>query len=113
MRQSNHAFVAVHHNGLRVEHSRITGSGVTRMSDSQIAGKLFERIFSEDFRYLSHGLMDEKTFAVGRDNAGGFLSAMLQLVQTEIRHGGGFKVIVHRHYAAFVFKAVASLQTAQ
>jgi hypothetical protein len=34
-------------------------------------------------------------------------------VQTKIRHGGGFKVIVHRHYAAFVFKAVASLQTAQ
>jgi hypothetical protein len=39
---------------------------------------------------------------------------MLQLVQPEIRHGGGFKVVVHRHHAAFVFEFVqhflASLQ---
>jgi hypothetical protein len=31
---------------------------------------------------------------------------MLQLVQTQIRHGGGFKVIVHRHDTAFVFEFV-------
>jgi hypothetical protein len=38
---------------------------------------------------------------------------MLQLVQPQIRHGGGFTVIVHRHHAAFVFEFVAALQTAQ
>src|SRR5579864_2484921 len=37
VRDSNHALVAVHHDGLRVEHGGITGSGVTRMSDSKIA----------------------------------------------------------------------------
>jgi hypothetical protein len=31
---------------------------------------------------------------------------MLQLVQSQIRHGGGFTVIVYRHHAAFVFKLV-------
>ena len=40
MRQSNHALVAIDHDGLRVEHSGIAGGGVARMSDSQIAGKL-------------------------------------------------------------------------
>jgi hypothetical protein len=38
---------------------------------------------------------------------------MLQLVQTKVRHGGGFQVVVHRHHAAFVFEFVATLHTAQ
>ena len=80
------------------------------MSDSQIARKLLEDIFGEDLRYLAHGLVHVKTLAIGRHHAGRLLPAMLQLVQSEVRHGGGFKVIVHRHHAAFVFKFVASLQ---
>jgi hypothetical protein len=38
---------------------------------------------------------------------------MLQLMQTQICHGGGFTVIVHRHHTAFVLEFVAALQTAQ
>jgi prenyltransferase beta subunit len=57
--------------------------------------------------------VEEKTLAIRRHHAGRFLPAMLQLVQTQICHGGGFTVIVYRHHAAFVFEFVAALQTAQ
>jgi len=54
-----------------------------------------------------------KTFAVRRNNACGFLAAMLQLMQSQIGKLGGFRVIVDRHNATLVFKFVASLPTAQ
>ena len=37
--QRDHALVAIHHDGLRVQHRRIAGSGVARMANGQPAGK--------------------------------------------------------------------------
>src|SRR5438128_1017708 len=76
------------------------------MPNGQVARQLGKDFFSEDFSYLAHGLVHEKTLAIRRHHARRLLSAMLQLVQSQVGHGGGFTVIVYRHHPAFVLKFV-------
>jgi hypothetical protein len=44
--------------------------------------------------------------AVGRSDAGGFLSAMLERVKAEIRHLRGFGVVEDAEHAAFVVEMI-------
>src|SRR5262245_37744650 len=50
--------------------------------------------------------MDVQRHAIGADDAGGLLSAMLERMQAEIGECFGFGVVVDRYYAAFVAKFV-------
>jgi hypothetical protein len=47
-----------------------------------------------------------KLIAVARDNAGGFLAAMLQRVKSEIGEIGGFGVAEHAEDTTFVMEMI-------
>src|SRR5258708_6844169 len=82
--QRNFAFVAVDHDGLGVEESFVARSGVARVADGETSRKLREDAGLENFFDLAHGAVHVQLFAVAGNNAGGFLSAMLQRVKAEI-----------------------------
>jgi hypothetical protein len=51
-----------------------------------------------------------KALAVRRDDSGGFLATVLQLMQAEVGELGGLGVIVDSYDATFVFEFVVALQ---
>src|SRR6185312_8466896 len=113
MGQSDHALIAVDHNGLSVEHGRIAAGRVARMSDGNVAGEASKRFLSEDIGDKSHGLVHLQASAVRRNDACGLLPAVLQLMQSEVGERGGLGVRVYGHHTTFVFEFVATLHTAR
>jgi hypothetical protein len=88
--EGDFALVAVDHDGLSVEESFVTSGGVPRVADGEAAGKLGEYARLENFFDFAHRAMDVQLFAVAGDDAGGFLAAMLESVETEIGEVGSF-----------------------
>src|SRR5512137_494328 len=88
--EGDFALVAVDHDGLGVEQSFVAGGGVARVADGEAAGELREDAGREDFFDFAHGAMDVELFAVARDDAGGFLAAMLEGIEAEVGEVGGF-----------------------
>ncbi len=82
--QRNHALVAVHHDGLGVQQRRISGGGIAVVTDGNIAAEGLKHGLVEDVGDQTHSPMRAQALTVGRDNSGGLLSAMLQLVQTKV-----------------------------
>lgn len=62
-----------------------------------------------DIRDKSLPLMDMKLLAIARDDAGGFLSAMLQGIQPKIGEVCRFLVAVNAEDGAFVVKLIRAL----
>src|SRR5260370_3410775 len=81
------ALVAVDHDGLGVQERLVAGGGIARVADGEAARELREHAGLENFFDFAHGAVDVQLFAVARDDAGGFLAAMLQRIQTEIYDG--------------------------
>src|SRR5215472_11814375 len=117
VRNGNHALVAIHHDGLRVENGGIAGRGVTRVANRQGTRETVQDFSGKDLGDLAHGFVDEEALAVRRDNACRLLPAMLQLMQTEIGQRGSLAVVMYRYHSTFVLEFVhhfvAMLQTAR
>jgi hypothetical protein len=86
--EGDFAFVAINDDGLRVEQGFVAGRGVARVADGERAGKFRENAGLEDFFDFAHGAVELEFCAVARDNAGGFLAAMLEGVEAEISGRG-------------------------
>ena len=84
MGKRDHALVAIHSNGLRIEQRGVAGGGVAGMADRDPSGKPRQHLFGEDVSHQAHGFVRVEPSFVGRNNAGRFLSAMLQGMQSEI-----------------------------
>src|SRR5690349_17390613 len=79
------------------------------MSYGMLAGHRLQHVAGEDIGHVPHRLMTEYFVAVGSADAGALLAAMLQRVQSEIAHLGGFGMAVDGYYAAFVVEVVQVL----
>ena len=84
------------------------GGGVADMADGGVAGQALDHLAAGE------GVADEaepafavEAAAVEGDDAGGFLAAMLQGVQSERGDGGGFGVAEDAEHAAFLAERVA------
>jgi len=84
------ALVAIDHDGLGVQDGFIAGGGVAGVADGAVAGEFCEDAGDEDFLDFAHGAVDVEVVAIAGDDAGGFLAAMLQCVETEVGEVGGF-----------------------
>src|SRR5882762_5679693 len=104
--EGDFAFVAVDHDGLGVEQRFVAGSGVARVADGEAARELREHAGLENFFDFAHGAMDVQLFAVARDDAGGFLAAMLQRVEAEVGEVGGFRMAKDTEDTTLVVKMI-------
>src|SRR5947199_9122058 len=84
------------------------GGGVAHVADSGIAGEAFDHLAAGE------GIADQaepsfavKPGAIEGDDAGGFLTAMLQCVQPEGGNGGGFGVAEDPEHPAFLPERIA------
>ena len=87
---------------LHVAQDGCAGGGIADMADRGIAGQPLDHFAA------GKGVADQaepafavETGAIEGDDAGGFLAAMLQGVQSERRDGGGFRVAEDTEHAAF------------
>src|SRR5215472_3680586 len=107
MAEGDFALVAIDHDRLRVEQGFVAGGGVARMADGKTAGKLREHSWlPENFFDFAHGAMDLQFRAVARDDAGGFLAAVLEGVETEVDKIRGFGVAEDAEDATVVVEVV-------
>src|SRR5260370_1760279 len=88
--EGNLALGAVDHDGLGGKKSFVAGGGVTRVADGEAARELCEHAGLENFFDFAHGTMNVQLLAVARDDAGGFLAAMLKSIEAEVGEVGGF-----------------------
>jgi len=86
------AFVAIDGDGLGVEQGFVAGGGVARVADGQATGKRSENAGLKNFFDFAHGAVELEFLTVARDDAGGFLAAMLQRVKAEIHEIRGFRM---------------------
>src|SRR5262249_3191569 len=100
------ALVAVDHDRLRVEQGFVARRRVARVTDSGGAGKFVQNIGLEDFFDLSHGAVGGKFAVVGRNDAGRFLSAMLQRIQAQVGELGRLLVAVDPDDATVVVEVI-------
>ncbi len=78
VRQGQLAFIAIDDDGLRVDQRGIAGGGVARVADGGRARQARQHLRLEDFLHQAHALFEMQVGAIGRDDAGRFLAAMLQ-----------------------------------
>jgi hypothetical protein len=94
---------AVDQNRLRVVCTAVAGCRIPDMANRQAARQLFERLFGECIGHVAHRLRKANLCAVGRSDAGAFLSAVLQGVQAEVGQVGGFGMAEDAEDTALVF----------
>ena len=106
VRQRQLALVAIDDDGLGVDQRGVAGGGVARVADGGGAGQARQHRGLEDFLHQAHALFEVQRGAVGGDDAGGFLAAMLQGVEAEIGELGGFGVAEDAADTAVIVKLI-------
>src|SRR6476646_6826240 len=100
------ALVAVDHDRLRVEQSFVSGSGVARVADGEIAGEFFEDRWLEDLLDFAHGSLEIKFATVAGNDAGRFLAAVRESGRAEIGELRGFVVAGYAEYATVIVEVI-------
>jgi len=106
MAEGDFALVAVDDDRLGVKQSFVAGGRVAGVADGQAAGKFCENAGLEDFFDFAHGAMELEFRAVARDDAGGFLAAMLQSVEAEVGEIRGFGMAEDAEHATVVVEMI-------
>ncbi len=80
-----------------------TGSGIAHMADRPVSLQTFDFAFVAEHlgQQTRAAMTDEMTVIVG-DNAGAFLTTMLQRVQAEVGESGGVRVAPNAENTAFL-----------
>src|SRR5215472_10887201 len=104
--ERNLALVAVDHNGLGVQQRFVAGRGIPRVADGQAAGQLRENAGLENLFNFAHGAMVLEFQAVACDDAGGFLTAMLEGIKAEVNQIRGFGMAKNAEDATMVVEVV-------
>src|SRR5271166_3137315 len=76
------------------------------MADRAGALKALDHIGAEDVGYEPHPAVRDKRLAIGRDNARGFLPAMLQRVEPQVGEVGRLRMSEHAEDATFLVERV-------
>jgi hypothetical protein len=100
------AFAAIDDDGLRVGERGITGGGITRVADGGIAGKSGEALGIENVGYQAHSFDNVKIGAIRGTNSGGFLTAMLLSVKTEVGKFRGFGMRENAEDSAVIVEVI-------
>ena len=106
VRQRQLALVAIDDDGLRVDQRSVAGGGVARVADGGGAGQPREHRGLKDFLHQAHAFFEMQRGAVGGDDAGGFLAAMLQGVESQIGELGGFGMAEDAADTAVIVKVI-------
>src|SRR5207237_4175769 len=85
---------------------RLACCRLPRVPDRSAAGQTAERLLSEDIRDEAHGLVQMDGGAVPGCDAGGFLPAVLQGMDAQIREIGRLRVSEDPDHAALVVELV-------
>ena len=97
---------AVDQNGLGVQQFAVAGRGVTGVANRNRSGQRCQRRFVEDVIDVAHLANEPHALAVGRGNAGAFLSAMLQRVEAQVGQLRRLRVSVDAEDTAFVAELI-------
>ena len=76
------------------------------MTDGAGAGQAIQTLLVESFRHVTHGPLGKQLLAVRSDDAAGFLTAMLQSVQTKIGQARCFRMSVDSEDTAFFVELI-------
>ena len=93
----------IHRERLRVADVGTSGSGIARVADGDVPHQFVQHFAFENLRHEAHPFVLAKLRAVVGNNAGAFLSAMLQRVQPVIRQLGSIGMAVDAEHAAVMF----------
>ena len=104
--ESDFALVAIDEDGLRVQQRFVSGRGIARVTDGEMARELRENARLENFFDFAHGFVEVEVDAVTGGDAGGLLPAMLKSVQAEIGEVGGFRMAKDTEHATVVVEMV-------
>src|SRR5580693_4286906 len=104
--EGDFALVAIDHDGLRVEKSFIAGGRIARVADRKVSRQLSEHAGLKDFFDVAHGAMQEEICAVARNDACGFLAAMLERIKAQIGEIGGFGMAEYAEHTTLVVKMI-------
>jgi hypothetical protein len=78
------------------------------VADRCVARKARDYFRSEYLLHQAHRFVDVNLRTVGRSDAGGFLTAMLQSVEAEIRHLRGFQVAENAENSAMIVEVIVA-----
>ena len=92
---------AIDQNRLRVIDVAVAGRRVAHVTDRDVAGQFFERLFRKRIGHITHRLRDADGAAVRRGDAGAFLAAMLKRIKTQVGQVGSLRVPEDAENAAF------------
>jgi hypothetical protein len=104
------AVLARDEEGLCFAYGDFSGGGVADMSDGRCAGQAVEPFGVEHVGDESHRALASQLSRVGRDDAAGFLPAMLERVESEIGEARGLRVAVDAEDAALVAKFICPVR---
>ena len=96
--------------GLHILEACPARSGIAVVPDRHRAGQTCQGLLRKNICNKALPLFDIELFAVIRDNAGSFLSAMLQRVKTEIGEVRGFFMAVNTEHGTFVVELIGRNQ---
>ena len=106
VRDGNLAAGAIDGERLGVAQVRRAGGGIAGVADGDGADHVVQDVPMEDLRHQPHAFMGVELFAVGGDDAGAFLSAVLEGVEAVVGQFGGVGVAVNAEDAAVMFWVV-------
>src|SRR5205807_7757915 len=102
----NTALVARNRERLRVQQNGVARRRVPRVADGKLARQPIDHRGREDVGDVAHALIAVDVAAVAGGHTGALLAAMLQLVEAQICHVGGFRMAVNGKYSALFVKLV-------
>ena len=108
MAERNFALVAIDQDRLCVEQRFVASRGIPRVADRGVARKRAQDIRGKNLLDFAHRAVQMQVAAIARNNPGGFLPAMLQRVQAEIRELRRFLVPENPEHTTFVVETVVS-----
>src|SRR5262249_1741144 len=92
---------------LHVAQDGLAGGRIAHMPDRDRAGQAVDHLAAgEALAHKAHTALGMEALAVVGDDAGGFLAAMLEGVESERRNRRGIRVAEHAEYAALLTQPV-------
>ncbi len=101
---------AIHRERLGVAEVRRAGGGIARVGDGHVADEVVQDFgVVENLRHEAHAMMLVKLAVVTGDDAGAFLSAMLERVKAVVGKFGGIRMAENAEHAAIMFGIILLL----
>ena len=101
---------AINQDRLRIQQLALSGRRVAHVTDRHWPRQRRQRLAVEDIRDVAHGARDAHLRSVRGRDAGALLAAMLQRVQPQVRHVGGFGMSEDAEDTTLVFEFIQHVQ---